>query len=248
LSPRVGLHENVGCLDFESMFPNIIVRRNVSYETVGLEGVDLSAPGFLGGFTRRFLERRLYFKHLRSRFPEGSREWVWCEQRQLALKLVLVCIYGYSGCFANRFGNVRVFQEINRIARRVLVQAMNVALERGFEVIYGNSDSLFVKKPGASRRDYEELAGEIAEATGLPIRLDRHFRFLVLLPKASDPRVEAANHYYGKLMDGSLFCRGVELRRHDTPPYIKRLQMRVMEMLFNAESAEEVLESQLPKV
>ncbi|RLI09995.1 hypothetical protein DRO42_02675 [Candidatus Bathyarchaeota archaeon] len=248
LSPRVGLHENVGCLDFESMFPNIIVRRNVSYETVGPEGVDQSRPGFLGGFTRRFLERRLYFKHLRSRFPVGSREWVWCEQRQLALKLVLVCIYGYSGCFANRFGNVRVFQEINRVARRVLVQAMNIALERGFEVIYGNSDSLFVKKLGAARWDYEELAGEIATATGLPIRLDRHFRFLVLLSKASDPRTQAANHYYGKLMDGSLFCRGMELRRHDTPPFIKRLQMRGMKVLFDAESAEEVMDRQLPKV
>jgi len=247
LSPRVGLHENVGCLDFESMFPSIIVRRNVSYETVGPAGVDQSLTGFLGGFTRRFLKRRLYFKHLRSRFPVGSREWMWCEQRQLALKEVLVCTYGYSGCYANRFGNVRVFQEINGIARRVLVHAMNVALDRGFEVVYGNADSLFAKKPGASRRDYEDLAGEIGAATGLPIRLDRHFRFLVLLPKTSDPRVEAANHYYGKLTDGSLFCRGVELRRHDTPPFIKRLQERVMTVLFDAESAKEVLERQLPR-
>ena len=37
-TPQVGLHENVGCIDFESMFPSIISRRNVSYETV-TEGV-----------------------------------------------------------------------------------------------------------------------------------------------------------------------------------------------------------------
>ncbi|MFQ6053254.1 MAG: DNA polymerase domain-containing protein, partial [Candidatus Bathyarchaeia archaeon] len=246
-SPRVGLHENVGCLDFESMFPNIIVRRNVSYETVGLEGVDETVPGFLGGFTRRFLERRLHFKHLRARFRPGSLEWLWCEQRQLALKLILVCIYGYSGCFANRFGHVRVFQEINGIARRVLVQALNIALDMGFEVIYGHSDSLFTKRPDASREEYEALAEEIEAATGLPIRLDRHFKFLVLLPKTSDPRMEAANRYYGKLTDGSLFYRGIELRRHETPSFIKRFQEELMEVLFDAGSAEEVLERQLPE-
>jgi len=245
ISPRVGLHENVGCLDFESMFPNIIVRRNVSYETVGPEGVDPSVPGFLGGFTGRFLDRRLHFKHLRPSFSRRSRERLLCEQRQRELKKFLVCIYGYSGCFANRFGNVRVFQEINRIARRVLVQSLNIALNRGFEVIYGDSDSLFTKKVDASRRDYETLAIEIEGATGLPIRLDRHFRFLVLLPKASDPRMGAARRYYGKLTDGSLFYRGIELRRHDTPSLIKRFQEELMEILFDAESSEEVLERQL---
>jgi DNA polymerase elongation subunit (family B) len=247
-SPQAGLHENVAALDFESMFPNIIVRRNVSYETVGSDGVNTERPGFMGGFTRSFLERRLHFKHLRKSFSPEVREWLWCEQRQLALKLILVCIYGYSGCYANRFANVRVFQEINRIARGVLVRSLNIALDRGFEVIYGHSDSLFAKKPDATGGDYEELAAEIAEDTGLPIGLDRHFKFLVLLPKTTDPHMESVNHYYGKLTDGSLSCRGIELRRHDTPPYIKRLQKRMMETLFEAEDAEAVLRDQLPKV
>ncbi len=247
-SPQAGLHENVGCLDFESMFPNIIVRRNVSYETVGPEGVDAESPGFMGGFTLRFLERRLHFKHLRNGFPKESREWTWCQQRQLALKLILVCIYGYSGCYANRFANVRVFQEINRIARQVMVQSLNIALDRGFEVIYGDSDSLFTKKPQATRNDYEALAEEIAETTGLPINLDRHFKFLVLLSKTTDPQMEAARRYYGKLTDGSLFYRGVALRRHDTPPFIKRLQRDMMKILFDAEDSESVIQNQLPKV
>jgi len=93
-------------------------------------------------------------------------------------------------------------------------------------VIYGDSDSLFTKNPGASREDYEDLAAEIDEATGLPIKLDRHFKFLVLLPKTTDPRMEAARRYYGKLTDGNLFYRGVELRRRDSPPFINRCSGR----------------------
>ncbi|HDI52773.1 MAG TPA: hypothetical protein ENF89_01340, partial [Candidatus Bathyarchaeota archaeon] len=183
LSPKVGLHENIGVLDFESMFPNIIVRHNVSYETVGPEAVE--QPGFLPHIVKGFLERRLYFKHLRDHYPEGSRERLWCEQRQLALKLILVCVYGYSGCPVNRFAYVKVFQEINRRARETLVKSMNIAMKRGFEVIYGDSDSLFVKRPNATKEDYEALAREIEMKTGLPIKFERHFRFLVLLPRAS---------------------------------------------------------------
>ena len=245
LSPKVGLHENVGVLDFESMFPNIIVRHNVSYETVGPDAVD--RPGFLGAFTKRFLERRLYFKHLRERYPEGSREWQWCEQRQQALKICLVCIYGYSGCPVNRFANVRVFQEINRIARETLVKSMKIAREHGFGIIYGDSDSLFVKKPDADGEDYEALAHEIAAATNLPIKFERHFKFLVLLPRSSDPRMKAARRYYGLLTDGRLFYRGIELRRRDTPPYIKRMQEEMMRLLFNAEGIEEVLSRGVPR-
>ena len=246
-TPQTGLHENVGCIDFESMFPSIISRRNVSYETVTEDGVDTSKPGFMTSFTGPTLERRFRFKHMRKQLEKGSREWQWCEERQASLKLMLVVIYGYSGCYANRFANVQVFQEINRQARHALVKGLNVALSRDYEVVYGNTDALYAKKPGATAADYEELAAEVAEATGLPIKLDKHFKFLVLLGKTTDPLQGASNRYYGRLIDGSLFYRGIELRKHDTPAYLKRLQEKVMDTLLDAGNADEVLRSGLPR-
>jgi DNA polymerase elongation subunit (family B) len=246
-TPQVGLHENVGCIDFESMFPSIISRRNVSYETVTEEGVDQSKPGFMGGFTAPTLERRFRFKHMKKRLPPDSKEWTWCEQRQASLKLMLVVIYGYSGCYANRFANVQVFQEINRQARQALVKGLNIAMARGFEIVYGNTDALYCKKQRATEADYEELAAAVAEETGLPIKLDKHFKFLVLLGKNTDPLQGASNRYYGKLTDGSLFYRGIELRKHDTPPYMNRLQERVMATFLDAGDADAVLRSGLPR-
>jgi DNA polymerase elongation subunit (family B) len=189
----------------------------------------------MGSFTRPFLERRLMFKHLKNQYPASSKEWQWCEQRQAALKLMLVVVYGYSGCYANRFANVRVFQEINRQARRAMVTALRTAQGEGYSVVYGPFDSLFVKRRDATRDDYADLASTISEATGLPMRLDRHFRYLVLLTKTTDPSVIVANRYYGRLTDGSLFYRGIELRRHDTPPYINGMQRRMMEAMFSHE-------------
>ena len=246
MSPDVGLHENVGLIDFESMFPNILVRRKISYEIVSFESKDRASDsqmGLLGALTKDVLERRLYFKHLKKSLPTDGLEWVWCDQRQRALKEILVCIYGYSGCFANRFGNVTVYQEINKIAREELVKSMKIATKKGFQVIYGDNDSLFLKKQDASSEDYKELAREISKRVGLPMALDHHFKFLVLLSQKGYEKQGAPKRYYGRLVDGSDYYRGIELRRRDTPPFLKHFQKKIMEILFAAESSAGVIKN-----
>ena len=239
-SPKPGLHENVAALDFESMFPNIIIHKNVSYETVTENGIDTSRKGFMGSFMDEFLTRRITLKHTRDKLDPDTQDWLWCQQRQAALKLMLVVVYGYCGCYSNRFANVRVFQEINRLARQTMVQALRVAQGDGFDVIYGPFDSIFVKKKDASRGDYMELAHHITEVTSLPMNMENHFRYLVLLTKTTDPVIVAANRYYGKLLDGKFFYRGIELRRHDTPDYINAMQREMMSTLFNHPTMEQV--------
>jgi DNA polymerase elongation subunit (family B) len=240
-SPKPGLHVNVAALDFESMFPNIIVKKNVSYETVTENGVREDTQGFLGQITEPFLNRRLRFKHLRNQYPVNSPEYQWCQQRQTTLKLFLVVYYGYSGCYANRFANTRVFQEINRQARDAMVTALNTAQRHDYEVVYGPYDSLFVKHPEADKKDYQNLAEEITDTTGLPMGLDHHFQYLVLLNKATDPNLMATNHYYGKQVDNTMFYRGIEVRRHDTPPYIHRVQEQMIKTLLQPNEPENVL-------
>jgi len=239
LTPDVGLHEDVVVLDFESMFPSLMVTRNISYETIrGGAG-----KGFVVGFTREALERRLHFKHMRRTLEEGSREWQWCEGRQEALKAVLFCTYGYSGCWANRFGNFDTFMEINRVARETLVESMNVARRRGYRTLYGNNDSLFLKRPGAGPRDYQELADEITAGTGLPMAVDKVFRYLVLLPQKGEERTGAANRYYGRTAEGRFVHRGIELRRSNTPPYVAEAQRRAVEALLGPDTVEGVCTS-----
>ena len=236
-TPDVGLHENVGVLDFESMFPNLIVRRNISYENI--RG-PRDREGFIVDFTRETLDRRLHFKHLRYELPRDSPEWRWCEGRQLALKEILFCTYGYSGCWANRFGNMDTFMEVNKAARKTLVESMNVAREWGYRTLYGNNDSLFLEHPTATRAEFDDLARRIASHVGLPMAVENHFRYLVLLPQKGEPGTGAANRYYGVTQDGGIVCRGIELRRRDTAPYVASTQRRAIETLLGCRSAEEV--------
>jgi len=243
ISPKIGIvHENVAELDFESQYPNLIVKHNLSYETVTPEGIKPKGDAILPYVTRNFLERRLYFKALKKKYPEKSTEWLLCEQRQQALKSILVCLYGTSGCCWNRFGNVLCFEEINRRSREAMMLAKDCSQEMEFEVVYGDTDSIFVKRKGASKEDYEELASEIARRTGLPIALDHHYKFLVLLPLESDPsgNMEAQKHYFGVLTNGELVARGIEMRRHDTPRFIMEFQRKLILTLLNQDGYERV--------
>ncbi len=237
-TPSVGLHENVGALDFESMFPHLILKNNISYENLD---DPRDSEGFLSGFTRDTLVRRLYFKHKRNTLKDKPMEWFWCETRQQALKEILFCTYGYSGCWANRFGNMATFMEINKAARVNLVKAMNHARERGFHTLYGNSDSLFLKRKNATREDFTVLSKEITEVTGLPIIVENHFKYLVLLPQKSGDGFGAINRYYGMRYDGELVCRGIELRRRNTCPFVLKTQREALMALLSKDSAEEVL-------
>ena len=240
ISPRVGVHENVCALDFESMYPNLILRRNISYETCTPKGIDRSWKGLLPRVAEAALERRLHFKRLRRNLPRDSLEYVYADQRQEALKMMLVVIYGYSGCTWNRFQYIPTFESINLHGREILIRAIKISMREGFEVVYADTDCVFVKKLEASKEDFERLAKQISEEVKFPIAIDNLYRFLVLLPSKLDPLVDVVKRYYGKLYDGRLHQRGIEIRRHDTPKFIKRFQEELMEILFSAQSAEEV--------
>lgn len=239
------VHENVAELDFESEYPNLIVHNGLSYETVTPNGLSMTDDGLLPYVTKQILDRRLWLKRLRRKYDKNSQEWRWCEQRQLALKMILVCLYGTSGCCWNRFGNVLCFEEINRRSRAVLVKTKNFVQQKGFEVVYADTDSLFIKKKETAKEGYEAVCEEISQHVGLPIALDHHYKFFLLPPTKSTSlgNMEAQKHYFGVLTSGEPLTRGVETRRHDCPRFIKTFQNKLIQTLFDAETAEEVYDS-----
>lgn len=243
LAPEMGVvHENVAELDFESEYPHLIVHDGLSYETVTPQGLSTRDNALLPHVTKQILDRRLWFKRRRRRYDEDSPEWRWCEQRQLALKMILVCLYGTSGCCWNRFGNVLCFEEINRRSRETLVKTKNFVQQRGFDVVYADTDSLFVKKKDATQEAYEALSRSIRQHTGLPIALDHHYKFFLLLPRRSRSslNMEAQKHYFGILTNGNPLMRGIETRRHDCPRFIKNFQNKLIQTLFDAETVADV--------
>jgi DNA polymerase elongation subunit (family B) len=255
-SPQVGLHENVVSLDYDSEYANLIVNHNLSYETVTLQekglGVvvlqqfdDNEKKGLLPTVVEKFLKRRLYFKSLLKEFPKESKESLLCEQRVNSLKNILVCLYGTTGSLWNRYGNVLVFEEINKISREILIKTKDIVQQLGYELVYADTDSVFIKKKDAATADaatssYEQVIDMLCKETGLSISIDYNYKFLVLLPLEADENIEALKHYYGITQQGELVVRGIEIRRHDIPNFIKQFQTELLYTLFDCKNSAEV--------
>ena len=138
-----------------------------------------------------------------------------------------------SGSIWNRFGNVFAFEEINRLARVVLLKTKDIIQQLGFELVYADTDSVFLKKDSATRSDYENVMKILSNEIGLSISLEYHYKFLVLLPLEADEKIEALKHYFGITFDGEIITRGIETRRHDTPNFIKQFQYDLLHTLFS---------------
>jgi DNA polymerase elongation subunit (family B) len=248
ISPQTGLHENVLVLDYDSEYTNLIVNHNLSYETVfskkgELECRSQNEKGLLPIVVEKYVKRRLYFKSLLKQIPEGSNEYLWCQQRIDLLKNILVCLYGTTGSLWNRYGNVLVFEEINRLSREILIKTKDIVQRLGYDLIYADTDSVFIKgKKGITSKDeYNHLVGILCKETGLPISIEHNFKFLVLLPLEASQHMEALKQYYGITHERDLVVRGIEARRHDTPKFIKEFQTELLFTLFDCEDAKEII-------
>ncbi len=154
--------------------------------------------------------------------------------RRDSLKWLLVCCFGYTGYKNARFGKIEAHEAINAVARETLLVAKEMAEDRGYEVLHALVDSLYVRKPGATHSDTETLVAEIAARTGLPLAIEAFYRFVVFLPSRQFADVPVPNRFFAVSEDGTLKIRGLELRRHDTPPLVARMQQEVLTLLAEA--------------
>jgi DNA polymerase elongation subunit (family B) len=113
--------------------------------------------------------------------------------------------------------------------------------DAGFDLIYADTDAVFLKKKDATKVDFEKVKNTIAKETGLDLTLEFHYKFLVLLHIEADDKMEAKKHYFGLTYDKQLITRGIETRRHDAPAFIKEFQRALLSKLFDYRSSEEVL-------
>jgi DNA polymerase elongation subunit (family B) len=90
------------------------------------------------------------------------------------------------------------------------------------------------QSPVPSRADYERLALEIEQITGLPLALEAVYRYAVFLPSRQCAEIPVPNRFFCVSEEGELKVRGLECRRHDTPPFVTRMQREVLAILAEA--------------
>jgi DNA polymerase-2 len=247
--PTVGLHSNVAEVDFVSMYPSIMAHFNISPETVLLgeyhprTGLPITRVerGLVPETLQPLLEKRIAIKTQLLALPKWDPRRKRYKAAVSAHKWLLVTCFGYLGYKNARFGRIESHEAVTAYGREILLRAKEAAEDLGFEVLHLYVDGMWIKKPGSvSVADFLPLLDEILTRTGLPIGLDGVYRWVAFLPSRVDARIPVANRYFGVFQSGEIKVRGIELRRHDTPGFIKELQQHMLDILAKAPDAEHV--------
>ncbi len=241
LQPDPGIYEDVYEIDFSSMYPSIIVRYNLSPETISEDHgfkipesrhfIDHGKRGFLSEALEHLLNTRLLYKSVRDQSSIYT-------SRDAALKWLLLTSFGYTGYKNAKFGRIEVHEAITSIGRWALSRAISIAHEFGFEVIHGIVDSLWLR----GGNDIKGVLGRIKNETGIDIVLEGHYKWIVFFP--SESGLGAVNRYTGLKADGTYKFRGIELRRNDIPEFCKKFQIEGLEILGSCSTAMDIREKE----
>jgi len=249
--PKLGIHDWVAEVDFSSMYPTLMAKRNISAETVlckccpdsSLRVSELEynvcekREGIVPRTLKVILKKRATYRRLRNETKDPDLRQVY-DRRQNALKWILVTCFGYLGYKNARFGKVDAHIAVCAFARDALLKTVSMAEERGFEIVHGIVDSLWLKKEGASPREYVELCEAVSQEIGVPLNVEGRYRWIVFLPSRMHVGVPVLNRYYGVFESGKIKVRGIEAVRRDTPPFIEKAQMDMIRVLAKASNSE----------
>ncbi len=155
--PPTGYHDEIGELDFVSIYPTIMVRHNVSPETINCKCCTSSSrsvpeleyricdrrEGIVPSTLRTVVERRLFYKKKKKELKSSNNpDWVKYDRRQTALKWMLVTCFGYLGYKNARFGKIEAHESVNAFSRDALLTAKEVAERAGFRLLHAIVDAL----------------------------------------------------------------------------------------------------------
>ncbi len=228
-TPVPGIYRDVHELDFTAMYPSIMVAHNISPETLFAEGgrhdvvpelgyaIRTDVRGVIPAVLEPLIARR---EALKQRGDERSLK------RADALKWLLVCCFGYTGYRNAKLGRIEAHEAINAYGREYMLRASETAQNRGFRIVHGIVDSLWMTGDG----DIGQVISDINRSTGLNIKHEALFKWIVFLPVKSG-LVGALNRYYGLREDGTLKVRGIALRRRDVSPMAATAQGAALERM-----------------
>ena len=162
LEPVTGLHANVWVFDFKSLYPSII--RTFNVDPLGYvpdpkpnedlirtpDGAFRREPAILPGILDELFPRRESAKR--------SGDQVAAQ----AIKILMNSFYGVLGTPACRFFNPALANSITGLGREMLLQSKRWFEDAGFEVLYGDTDSLFVRSGRDDPGEALELARRLA--------------------------------------------------------------------------------------
>jgi len=255
LESVTGLHDNVWVFDFKSLYPSIIRTFNIDplgYVPDPKPGEDLvrtpagafrREPAILPGMLDELFPRREAAKARRD------------DVASQAIKILMNSFYGVLGTPACRFSNSALANSITGMGQKILLWSKRWFEGAGFEVLYGDTDSLFVRSALTDAERAHARARELVASLNIDLsryvtdewrvesRLELQFAKLYLrlfLPRARHSTRGATKRYAGLVYappaEGvakkDVEFVGMEVVRRDWTALAKQVQRELYKRLF----------------
>jgi DNA polymerase I len=236
VEPVPGVHFNVAVMDFPSLYPSIIKVWNLGYQSILCPHPECRTnivPGTPHWVCtrKRALESlligslrdlRVKWYKLRAKdktLPAELRSWY--NVTQGALKVILNASYGVFGAASFDLYCPPVAEATAAIGRHSITQILNHAEGLNIQVLYGDTDSLFLKNP--SKEQITELTQWTEHELKMSIDVEKVYRYAVFSSRKKN--------YLGVLEDGAVDVKGLTGKKKHIPIFIKDAFNKMKERL-----------------
>jgi len=244
VEPVEGIHFDVTVMDFASLYPSIIKVKNLSYETVRCSHdtckkntipqtnhwVCTKKNGLTSVLIGSLRDLRVnYYKNM------AKKDTLSVEEKQLftvvsqALKVILNASYGVMGAEIFPLYYLPAAEATTATGRHIILSTINNCKESGIEVLYGDTDSLFVKKP--TPKQIEDIITKAKLDHNVELEIDKEYRYVVLSGRKKN--------YLGVTKNGKVDVKGLTGKKSHTPAFIKTLFYELLDILSEIKTAEE---------
>ncbi|HYB63538.1 MAG TPA: DNA polymerase domain-containing protein [Thermoplasmata archaeon] len=242
-SIRPGLYRWVVVLDFKAMYPSIIVARNLCFTTLSPEGTTVAPGGarFLAPEVRRGIIPEILTELLadRDRFRQASRSAPsrevaeYYDGLQNAVKVLMNSFYGVLASSFYRFTNKEIGASITAFAREAITSIIRELEAGGYDVIYSDTDSVFVRSPVPTlegAREFGETVARRFTAAGATFEFQSVFETFF--------SHGAKKRYVGRAVwpREERIVRGYETRRSDAFDYQSDALLEVFDLVLKGET------------
>lgn len=244
LPPKVGIHKNVCVIDFKSMYPTIIMKYNISPDTITVErgrnikyfeavnvGVKQDAKGLFPIIIRKLVEERDKVRSEMKKISDNTSLYKILDAHQRVLKILANAMYGYMGWINARYYSWEGAQLVTYLGREIISKSKERAEELGLAILYGDTDSLFVNY---DEKKVNELLNWIRETLELEAKIDRIYKVLLF--------TEAKKRYAGLTIDDKIDVVGLEYVRRDWCNYAKETQFNLIKLVLTGQSKNKILD------
>jgi len=243
VEPTEGIHFNVTVMDFASLYPSIIKVRNLSYETVRCVHEECKSNKIpdtnhwvctkYNGLTSMLIGslrdlRVNYYKSLakKAKTLEQKEQYTVVSQ---ALKVILNASYGVMGADIFPLYFLPAAEATTAVGRYIIMETIKKCQANGVEVLYGDTDSLFVKNPTAEQ--IHKVIDDTKKEQGVDLEIDKEYRYVVLSGRKKN--------YLGVTKEGKVDVKGLTGKKSHTPPFIRNLFFELLDTLSKVQTAQD---------